>query len=124
MDRGLRIYIMKSDRIVIFPNNFRRNLTRDNFFEDRHGKSEVRSQRSGISNQRSEHFSRSLVVDVSRSRMKQTSSSRKASQARVQTRVQRKCFTHACNEQSCKLSTPVSISELSRFSRRSKKASS
>src|SRR5438309_8735860 len=56
--------------------------------------------------------------------MKQTISSRKASQARVQTRVQRKCFTQACNEQSCKLSTPVSIRELRRFSRRSKKARS
>src|ERR1700693_688463 len=80
------------------------------------------NQRSetGISNQRSEHFNRSLEVDVSRSRMKQTISSRKESHARVQTRVQRKCFTQACNEQSCRLSTPVSISELSRFSRRSK----
>src|SRR5439155_19674548 len=78
----------------------------------------------GLRNHRSEHFRRSLVVVVSRSRMKQTISSRKESQARVQTRVQRKCFTHGCNEQSCRLSTPVSISELSRFSSRSKKASS
>src|SRR6266480_6181157 len=124
MDRRLRIDIVKSDRVVVFPNDFRRNLARDDFLEDRHGKSEVRSQRPGISNHRSEHFRRSLVVVVSRSRMKQTISSRKESQARVQTRVQRKCFTHGCKEQSCRLSTPVSISELSRFSRRSKKASS
>src|SRR5207248_9919301 len=75
-------------------------------------------------NHYSEHFKRSLVVAINRSRMKQTISSRKASHARVQTRVQRKCFTQACNEQSCKLSTPVSIRELRRFSRRSKKASS
>src|SRR5437016_14549281 len=108
---------MKRDCVIVFPDNFRRDFARDDFLEDRHG-------RSDISNQRSEHFKRSLVVAVSRSRMKQTISSRKASHARVQTLVQRKCFTQACNEQSCKLSTPVSINELIRFSRRSKKASS
>src|SRR6266852_2683996 len=37
-NRRMRIYIMESNRVVVFPNNLRRNLTRDNFFEDRHGK--------------------------------------------------------------------------------------
>src|SRR6266849_5078081 len=113
--RRLRIDVVKRDRVVIFPNDLGRNLTRDDFFKDRHGP-----------NQRSEHFSRSIVVvvDVSRSRMKQTISSRKESQARVQVFTPRKCFTQACSEQSCKLSTPVSTSALIRFSRQSKKASS
>jgi len=38
MDRRLRIYVVKSDRIVIFPNNFRWNPASDDFFENRHGK--------------------------------------------------------------------------------------
>src|SRR5947208_15891302 len=65
-----------------------------------------------------------VVVDISRSRMKQTISSRRESHARVQTFVRRKYFTQACNEESCKLSTPVSTSPWIRFSKRSKNASS
>ncbi len=93
MHRCLRIHIVKRDRVVVLPNDFCRELARDNFLENSHGKSEVRGRRSDISNQVSEHFNRSLVVAVNRSRMKQTISSRKTSQARVQTLVQRKCFT-------------------------------
>src|SRR5437588_704756 len=117
MHRRLRIHIMERNCVVIFPDDLGRNFASNYFLENGHGKSEVRDQRN-------EHFKRSLVVTVSRSRMKQTISSRKESQARVQTLVQRRCFTHGCKEQSCKLSTPVSISALIRFSRRSKNASS
>src|SRR5437773_5514786 len=75
--------------------------------------------------QRSEQSSRSRsVVDISFSRTKQTSYARKASHARVHVFTPRRCFTQDCSEQSCRLSTPVSISVLIRFSKRSKNASS
>jgi hypothetical protein len=33
----LRINILKSDCVIIFPDNFRWNLSRDNFLENGHG---------------------------------------------------------------------------------------
>src|SRR5947208_9420333 len=75
--------------------------------------------------QRSEQSSRGRsVFEVSFSRTKQTISARRASQARVHVFTPRRCFTQDCSEQSCRLSTPVSISVLIRFSKRSKNASS
>src|SRR5438876_801233 len=75
--------------------------------------------------QRSEQSNRGKsVAAINFSRTKQTISSRNASQARVHIFTPRRCFTHDCNEQSCRLSAPVSISALIRFSKRSKNASS
>src|SRR5207249_10791489 len=75
--------------------------------------------------QRSEQSIRARpVVDISFSRTKQTISARKASHARVHVFTPRRCFTQDCSEQNCRLSTPVSISVLIRFSKRSKNASS
>ena len=36
MHRGLRVYIMKSQRLFIFPNDLRRNLAPDDFLENGH----------------------------------------------------------------------------------------
>jgi hypothetical protein len=33
----LRIHIVKRDRVIILPKDFRRDFARDYFFEDRHG---------------------------------------------------------------------------------------
>src|SRR5205823_8972661 len=64
------------------------------------------------------------IADVSFSRTKQTISSRNASQVRVHVFTPRRCFTQGCSEQSTRLSEPISMRLLIRFSKRSKNASS
>jgi hypothetical protein len=36
MDGRLRINVVKSDCVIVFPNDFRRNLSRDDFLENSH----------------------------------------------------------------------------------------
>src|SRR5712691_1763230 len=84
----------------------------------------VIGQKSYGSGQRKQDFSRSLLVNVNRSRTKQTISSRSISHARVHIFTPRKCFTQAGREQNWISFTPVSSSAAMRFSKRSKNASS
>src|SRR4029077_5316203 len=37
MSRRLRIDVVKSNRVIVFPNDFRRNLASDDFLKDGHG---------------------------------------------------------------------------------------
>src|SRR2546427_6781122 len=144
MHRRLRVNVVKNDCVVILPENFRWDLSCDDFFKNGHDVSGwsvgccKSAQSDANSNakaaavslgwptfQRSEQSNRgeSLAV-VSLSRTKQTISWRSASQARVHVLTPRRCFTQDCSEQSRRLSAPVAIKPLIRFSRRSKNASS
>src|SRR2546430_12575496 len=115
MHGRLWVDVMKNDRLFVLPNNFRRYLSCDDFFENGHDVSEVEYQSLQVNLrnpapiqarklepsrcitqdfQCTEQFSRAKsVAGVSLARTKQPISSRGASQARVQVFTPRRCFT-------------------------------
>src|SRR6266436_7864602 len=116
MHGRLGINVVKSDCVVILPNDFRWDLSCDNFFKNGHDTSEFGVSHGIAVNLRNltliqirkldlrracpENFQRTEQSNraksgaaVSLSRMKQTISSRSASQARVQVFTPRRCFT-------------------------------
>src|SRR5207247_1201321 len=124
--RRLRIHIAKREHLIIFPHDFRRNLTPNNFLEDRHS-FVIRHSEFVIRDAPQRMKQRrccSSGVELNRSRTKQITSSRNVSQERVQVFAPRRCFTHAWRSQSNKVSAPALTRALIRFSSPSKNASS
>src|SRR5947207_5778646 len=110
MDGRLRIDVVKGEHFVILIDNFRRNLARGDLLENRHRIEQFNSANNGPP----EIFSR----------MKQVTSSRSASQARDQVLEPRSCLIAGCSPKKCIPVAPVSRIAATRFSSKSKNASS
>src|SRR6476620_2442897 len=82
MQRRLRVDVLESDHVIIFENDFRWNFPCDDFLEECHRIEQLNSA-----------ISPPLQIF---SRMKQVTSSRSASQARVQILTPRKCLIAGC----------------------------
>src|SRR3954468_22240647 len=110
MNGRLRIHVVERNDVVIFINNFRRNFARGDLLEDCH---------------RIEQFNSAVTGPPQIfSRMKQVTSSRSASQDRDQVLAPRKCLIAGCSPKKWIPVAPVSRIAATRFSKRSKNASS